>query len=131
MNTDSIRVLVDPSILLRPSCVERVWELAEKVDLYVPASFVRMEDFPNDLVRFYGGDARQHGLPVQMPGRPFSVSDEFRLKHGEMGEQLARQQRSPLVAETLLEEWVFLNECSWIVSHTKKVFTSFIRAGAA
>jgi len=64
--------------------------------------------------------------------KPFEPSSHQREKYEEVYDAFMEHppHGDKRISNVLFEEWVFLNEYSWIVSRSKKVFEKFIEAGA-
>jgi hypothetical protein len=61
----------------------------------------------------------------------FSVTDFYYRTHSEFHESIRLQVESDLIKDILFEEWVFLQEYSWIIAKIKKTFETFKKAGAS
>ena len=150
----SKEVMIDPSLLVAERTMEKTIELAvdySKVDcgFFIPRTFLRAIKSnaitkENPLIRFYLQNAApadieylqsllveyQKNIRIHVFGDEyFSKYEKFKAAIPEYLKWYEVSQENDLV-NCLFEEWVFLQENSWIVSRSKKVFVKFKDAGA-
>jgi len=147
-------ILIDPSLLVSEIKLNKLLKLVSG-DMaveryYVPASFLKVlyefELKPNFEVISYFKDREKfidlHYLP-ELRYRLERFEGEgklkkFELKNGQMEEEkyinffesLKNNTKNDKIARILLEEWVFLQEKSLVISRIKKPFKEFVKAGA-
>lgn len=153
-NTEN--VLLDPSLLLASNSMINTFDYLDKTDksggkyqFYLPKSFLRLLNkrwlpMDNPGIRFF-----LHNATPSDPEELYSLMDRYsnivslfepteqlRGKHIQMYKNLREELylRGELLNEDLLsilfEEWVFMQEYSWVVSRIKKPFNRLISAGA-
>ena len=133
-------LMFDPSSLLDPVGLEQVIEAAQneavRANLFVPASFVRALNEPDQLqlVRRYfgrGHDAMADDIlrRIRDVGLQPYVGEQTIGETDLVAQRLA-QSRERIVRDILIEEWTFLVGHSWIAARRKKVFDVFKRSGA-
>lgn len=143
-----IDAILDPSVISDRHRLEIFFRLAEKhakeVEIYIPSFFFRLKNMTEE-------EKRSVGRFFKLPGRRgidfgfFQDVDLGKLrnvrsapdfemryqKHSEFLENLRIEVPDPAVYEILAEEWVFMNEYSYIVASIKRGFEKFLRAGAS
>jgi len=147
-------VMIDPSLIVSDPTFHTTFSLVNELQdsrlkFYLPES-VRGPLLANELdetspvFRFFLLSARPSAIQElsslvkdysnQVIG--FEVSEQYARKHKAMYSALRETAYrnedffDSNVLDALFEEWVFLNEYSWIVSRIKKSFNKFIDAGA-
>ena len=142
----SKNVLFDPSLLLDSEKARKVFsfmkEYYEDFNFFIPASFynilrenlnkiVKIVEFfnqernisPRELLRMLEEHRRYYKI--------FEIPERFYYeKYRYFYENLREEVEDRILAEILFEEWVFLQEFSWIVAKSKKTFEKFKEAGA-
>ncbi len=148
-------VMIDPSLLVAKRTVMKTMELVVNhlqsnidCDFFIPKTFleaikIRKITKIDPLMSFY----LQNTTPadtIYLRSELSRLSDkikgyipheEYRSKHEEFKTSLLKQlqlyefTRFYDVLNCLFEEWIFLQENSWIVSRTKKTFVTFKDAG--
>jgi hypothetical protein len=144
---ESMRVMLDPSLLLQRSGLEeRLTEVAllsedAGFDFSAPASLRAAQDDPDArgaLSEFFaarGGELvdpvevvdRLSRLGVSIWDRPARAEQEFARFYTALGDEVS----SGIVREVLFDEWFFLTHESWVVSRIKAGFQAIARAGEA
>jgi hypothetical protein len=149
-------VILDPSALRSLSDVTNFATMADKnrdtISFHVPSIFFEFGDLDADeisaLDRYfvppYPPEARRtfaNTFPEICAAicttdnllKNVRDADGFQEKasaHAEFVDLLYKDVRHELVGRTLGEEWIFMNEYSFIGSRTKAAFNAFMRAGA-
>jgi hypothetical protein len=143
-----IRVMLDPTLFLAPTWLERTLTRAEvlshgdpPIELYLPAGFIRSCQDPSAYARvlsFYGpprgGITDPSRVAKALSGieaipfeRPTTGTD------GEYAElilgRLEPVAEDPLVADILAEQWAFLMQRSLIAARIKRTFKALAEAG--
>jgi hypothetical protein len=144
--------MIDPSLLLLKTKARKTLELVMKLrddgyKFYLPNSFwdflstMNARSWDGSFAKFYGTfqggkfDLANLARDHQRLFANFELTVAHRDRHYEFFEslplQLSRKEREDrYLLNTLLEEWVFLQEHSWIVSRVKRPFNRFIDAGS-
>ncbi|WP_156895698.1 hypothetical protein [Massilia putida] len=143
-----IDAILDPSAIPNMQRLERFVTLAEEhadiVKIYLPSIFFRMDSLTKTeretLGRFFKlpGQANidfsffQRNIDL---GGLLDVTEapEFKSrfdKHSEFLDDLRNEVDDDIVYQVLAEEWVFMNEYSYIAARVKRTFDKFLRAGA-
>lgn len=140
-----LNVLLDPSIFFsaenRDSLFRVVPRIAELATVHIPRSFhTAIQEMDRDqfsqLSRFYGQEMPSprelSSVVADLPFlQDFEASRHYAsLNYDRFLESVSETEEDSLVRLLILEEWMFLNEMSWIVSRSKKVFKRFKQAGA-
>jgi hypothetical protein len=144
---ENVNVLVEPSLLVDE---RTLWKVAnylhqyrldvKKEQFFVPSKFVQLlsdaERNLKDILFFQPNAARmvdlkelRDALEKEVVAR-FTVRPSDREQYGPFRESLLEETKSEIITEVLFEEWVFLQQKSWIISRIKKSFTYLIKAGA-
>ncbi len=141
--TVSDNIMLDPSILMDNEKLEKALSFAinnRDLKFFIPSRFTKLFDYPNvphdDVEKFYG----VHNVDwqrIKMMLREydgavtrFSITREHQQKHALFLEELYSSIKNETLTDILFEEWVFLQEYSWIVAKTQKTFNKFKDAGA-
>ena len=141
----SKNVLFDPSLLLDSEKARKVFDFMKKYyedfNFFVPVSFydiLRENKDLDKIARFFEqernissrelfGMLKEHRRYYKI----FEIPERFYYKkYGYFYENLRKEVEDEILAEILFEEWVFLQEFSWIVAKSKKTFEKFKEAGA-
>lgn len=145
--------MIDPSLLLARTKAKRTLDLVARLkeyryEFYLSKSFLEFLSAMDDK-SWRGYFARFYGVFPTERFDLFSLIQEHRQlftifevhiankdAHHDFFESLSLQLRSreredKFLLNTLLEEWVFLQQHSWIVSRVRKPFNRFIDAGSA
>lgn len=149
-------VLIDPSLLVAKNSMIKTFDYIHETEklgvdyqFYLPMSFLRLLSKPrlktdSPGIRFFLRNAELadtkelYGLIKQYSEIifPFEIDHGLTDEHSWMYKGLRKEldSRGELLDEDLLrilfEEWVFMQERSWVVSRIKKPFNRFISAGA-
>ena len=156
MESTSNGVLIDPSLILAKNSIRNTFHLVEKSStadtrfkFFYPASLRRLiqrDDLSvrNSSIKFFLQNAYPSDIGELRTGikeysdilSGFELTLEHREKYGQVYEALYQELYSGEelfsedIANILFEEWVFLNEHSWVVSRIKKPFNRFVTAGS-
>lgn len=160
MESISNGVLIDPSLLLAKNSVSNTFKLVEKFstpdtgfNFFYPKSLQRLiqrEGLSSEsssikffLPNAHPSDLRQLSTAMKEYSviiSSFEIASEIREKYGRiydsmhevLGEELhfGKEPFDEDIVNILFEEWVFLNEYSWVVSRIKKPFNRFVTAGS-
>lgn len=147
-------LLVSKNIMFDPSSLMSINELAEIRDFidknfkefqfYIPSTFQKLIKSGNIqpiISEFYenGTFHKEHLLDllenqeerINLIGFPETTKEyqHFKLKYGSFYENLSKKVDDSVLRDIIFEEWVFLQEKSWIVSKSKKVFKKFKESG--
>jgi hypothetical protein len=152
----SNNVMIDPSLILAKNSIGNTFEsirvlnkMYPKLRFYYPMSLTRVLDstrYDKDSLKFsyfmhnaYPADLEEIESLIKRHSdifTGFEMGNQEYKKHSEIFKYLKEdlfyleeQFREPTVT-IIFEEWVFLQEKSWVVSRIKKPFNRFIAAGA-
>jgi len=144
------RVIIDPSIILVERTLEsleaNIKELSEHFDLYISKNlyqvlkdgriessydyFVSWSNLVDKEILFTFLEKNQDFIKIFE--EPSWAKKEHHLFFESLVENLPLKYRDDTLLHSIIfEEWFFLQEYSWIVARTKKIFNLFIRSGAA
>lgn len=149
-------VLIDPSLILAENSISNTFDLirefsksGEKFRFFYPRSFQRLISKPEPSketasIKFflhgaYPSDLKELNVLMKKFSNfifEFSPTPEQIEKYGHAYETLAEEleYRGELsdreLLDILFEEWIFLQEYSWVVSRIKKPFNRLVAAGA-
>jgi len=138
--------MLDPSLIVAKQTLNKTFALIERLQdnfsFYLPGTFVALVEkrrisVDSPLFKFF----LQKAIPAH-PRNIVSLLDEYSgvinsfdpqpkeiEKHNEFFRSLSRRERDKQISRIILEEWIFLQEYSWLVSRTKIVFNKFMDAG--
>jgi len=142
----SRNVLIEPSLLIaEKTCskiISAVNSLRDDYEFYIPSKFLNLiyheEYFVEEILFFRNGSRiidirhlKEILLKNEKLFRPYKVSLKEKEKHGFFYDHLRKEVMRDIISDVLFEEWVFLQEQSWIISRIKKPFIYFVKAGGA
>ncbi len=152
MPEELFNIMIDPSLILAQNSIENTFaEMNQLKEISTEARFY----YPHSLARMIAG-GRERSLQFFLHNASLSESVTIRQlldskskvisgfevtqqqmgRYSEMRENLHKDLRysepqfEDDIVDILYEEWVFIQEYSWIVSRIKKPFNRFIAAGA-
>ena len=141
----SKNVLFDPSLLLDSEKARKVFSFMKEYygdfNFFIPASFYNIlkENINlNKIARFFEQERSISSWELlklleehERYYTIFEIPKEFyKEKYWYFYESLREEVEDKILLEILFEEWVFLQEFSWIVAKSKKTFEKFKEAGA-
>ncbi len=144
----SKNVLFDPSLLLDYEKAQKAFnfmrEHHKEFNFFISRSFYKfLKEYGEnnkwyEITKFF--EAEKEISPRRILGMVeehekyfnyFKIPQEiYRRKYDYFYENLYREVQNKELVEILFEEWVFLQEFSWIVAKSKKAFEKFKEAGA-
>lgn len=139
-------VLIEPSLLVDERTLNKVtdylhqYRFGEKYKFFIPSKFVHLlSDAERNVkdILFFANSARMVDLKElkavleNKAVAKFEIQLRDREKHNMFYENLVAETQNEVIAEILFEEWIFLQEKSWIISRLKKPFIYFVKAGSA
>lgn len=137
-------VLIEPSLLIDEQSLHQVIKEIPTLDtkryqFFVPSKFsdIIQEVEPNiQNILFFRNGAKlvdlgylKDILEKENLIRKFEITQDQKEKFGSFYESLLSNTENDILAEILFEEWIFLQERSWIISRIKKPFNYFIKSG--
>lgn len=141
-------VLIEPSLLVDErtlyQLIEKIHEYARAerrgYEFFVPSKFIHiLSDAERNIenIVFFANVARMVDLK-ELKGilgeeeiiKKFEIQPQYKQKYSSFYESLLRETRNDVVTEILFEEWIFLQEKSWVISRLKKPFIHFVKASA-
>ncbi|MFX0196398.1 MAG: hypothetical protein ACFFCW_09775 [Candidatus Hodarchaeota archaeon] len=146
----NLNVMIDPSLLVADRTMKRLFSEVKKLksvadyEFFIPRSFetfVEQAEVPEKeaLIRFFLHNAKPSHLGELKEllkehlnlVRTFDPDESQKHRHSEVKEWLGDCLKwyfpfrdDPLIS-VLFEEWIFLQEQSWIVSRSKRAFDKF------
>lgn len=139
-------VLIDPSLLVDEQTLERITGYmrqqrldSQKEKFFVPLKFVQiLSEAERNLkdILFFANAAKMVDLKklrTELQTEQisnFAVLESYKEENSYFYTSLLEETKSEIVSEILFEEWVFLQQKSWIISRIKKSFTYFVKAGS-
>ena len=146
---ESKNVMFDVSLLLDIKHAKRAFRFMEEHEgefmFFISASFYEalQNGRISKLVKFFGDDAdiepeellkllERYRHLYTLFGFPHESyeRDSYHEKYRDFYESLKEEVEDRDIRDIIFEEWVFLQEFSWIVARTKNVFEAFKKAGA-
>jgi uncharacterized LabA/DUF88 family protein len=142
-------VLIEPSLLVAERTFDVVIERMHEYSVFgkrsyiffVPSKFLYLlEETERNMknIEFFANYTKMVNLNYlkdilarEEIVRKFEIQPEFREKYDRLYENLLGKTRNEVISDILFEEWVFLQEKSWVISRLKKPFNYFIKANAA
>lgn len=144
--------MIDPSLIVAHKTMKQTFTLIKKLSseykFYFPASFkdaLSYEKIVNNIYSKENSTYRyflHNAHPSQLREiktflekysniiAGYEPTAELSEKHRHLFEGIYELSYNEPLSKVLFEEWVFLQEFSWIVSRLKKPFNTFIDAGA-
>jgi hypothetical protein len=151
----SSSIMLDPSLILAQNAIQNTFETVKSLSkenprwkFYYPASLLQMihdmeslQGKLSDYFLFNAYPAVPKETRMQFKKNVhilsgFEVGSKDIKRHYEICNNLREDLsylEEPLgeyIAEILIEEWIFLQEKSWVVSRIKKPFNRFVNAGS-
>lgn len=134
-------LMIDPSLFLSHSKYIQIREIIiskEGGTFYLPSSFVSgLKTRDSQMLSFYRGRSKSlplaslyHDIIKFKQIKYFSVNTKEN-QYSKMYSLFQDHFGKGKLADSLLEEWVFLQTQSWIVSRSDKAMRAFINQGAA
>jgi hypothetical protein len=139
-------VLIEPSLLVDERTLNKVtdylhqYRFGERYKFFIPSKFVYLlSDAERNVknILFFANSARMvdlkelKALLEKEVIAKFEIQPRDREKHSIFYENLLAETQNEVITEILFEEWIFLQEKSWIISRLKKPFVCFVKAGSA
>jgi len=145
-----VNVLIEPSLLLNEQSLDQVIKNLypsesdmKRYQFFVPSRFIHIiEEVDTNIenILFFRNGAKLvdikylrdklEYLEKENLIRMFEITQDHKDKFPSFYESLLGDIENKILAEILFEEWIFLQEKSWIISGIKKPFDYFIKAGA-
>jgi len=139
----SRNIMFDPSLLLDAEKFEEVFEFLERKNdfrCFIPDSFLKLdrldENHLYEISKFFEAEnADLRHIHLKLNSRKnlfvnFKVKEEHYEKYDEFYKNLREYGGNEKLTKILFEEWVFLQEYSWLTSKSKNVFKKFEECGA-
>jgi|GEM_PF-1809328 len=143
-------VLIEPSLLVAehtfPQIIEKIKQKhlgEERYQFFIPSKFADMLNriwSNTEDIKFFINKAKSINpkhlrdvlniLGKKRVIQKFKIQATEEEKFSGFYESLLRETGNKNVTEILFEEWVFLQEKSWVISRIKKPFSYLIRSGA-
>ena len=140
-------VLIEPSLLVDERTLYRVIENLhqyrfekKEYEFFVPSKFIYLlSDAERNIknILFFANPPRiidikelREILAKEKVIQKFEIQPHYRQKYSIFYERLLEETKNDVITEILFEEWVFLQEKSWVISRIKKPFSHFVKAGA-
>lgn len=157
METERISnsIMLDPSLIIAQNSIQKTFRTMRSIKkqdpllkFYYPASLLRMindRTFSQEKIGKYflfnAYPAKPNEIGMQLKENSnillgFEVTGQDIDKHSEIYNNLREdlfyleEMFGKYTLEILIEEWIFLQEQSWVVSRIKKPFTRFVDAGS-
>lgn len=139
---DDNKLLIDPSLVVCARTYNQISTELRSIDLgtvYLPAAFIDgLKEKDESLVSFYLGNAS--GISIAQLRRELLESEairEYRVERVEnelffsLKSRIEKEFPNSRVSQALWEEWIFLQQESWIGARIRRTFQNFMKAGAA
>ena len=140
-------VLIEPSLLVDERTLHTVVENIHQYrfekkehEFFVPSKFIYLLSDAERYIKnilFFAYPPRMIDmkelrgiLAKEKVIQKFEIQSHHRQKYAIFYERLLEETKNDVITEILFEEWVFLQEKSWVISRIKKPFSHFVRAGA-
>lgn len=147
LKMNNLNVLIDPSLLLDEVSLRNFVEYlrqrpvnSEEETFFVSSTFFELlNDVENNMkeILFFSNISRMANLKKlktileNEKINKFELSPDFSQESESIFyENLLQLTKNKKISQILFEEWIFLQNKSWVVSKLKKSFNYFIRSGA-
>lgn len=139
----SNNVMIEPSLFFSPK-ISQIMNFIEnnsrEFTFFIPSSFLKLLEIPtkdnrwNEISKFFEFENMGHlrdivGLIEKNKNlKPFKLTSSNRRKHNFFYNNVSELVNDPL-RDIIFEEWVFIQEMSWLVSDKEKIFKIFKKSG--